>query len=161
MKKLSILLACLVLTLCFGTPQSFAQSKIDTEKFIIIEVIIPNEGLWKVVEKLKVPISKNLRKVNIAKNGLDIHTENKNNSFEVSSTNGGAVDCNSCPLTSEFRIGSIAKFIDEIKAQVDITLSFRNQEKCNQAKQFQVIQGKQSNIKLKCSVKIIANYEVK
>ena len=159
MKKLSILITGFLLAFCFVANLNFAQSKIHSEKFIILELIIPDEGLGEVVRKLKVPISKNLERIKIKKDSLEVYTKDKHSSFEVTSTDGATVECENCPLTSEFKISSVAKFIDENETGVFFILSFKNQKRCNEAKQFQAIPGKQNNLELKCKVKIKAYYE--
>ena len=157
MKKLSILVIGLVFG--FGVFQVSGQNKISAEKFITVKLLFPKEANEKIVKELNVPISTNLEKVGLLKNGfIDIVTIDKNIVFEPLSGNLLTLHCPECLLTSEYSYIAVAKFINENESEVSLRLSFANQKRCDNFTQFRVDHDKPNNIKLRCGMKVIAHY---
>lgn len=158
--KLSALIVHLVL--CFGAFNLFGQAKTSSERFVTVELIIPDEGTGKQVQKLIVPISTNIKEVEKEKNGkLDIRTVDKKTPFEPSKGGSITLHCSECPLTSEYSFFTFAKFISENDSEMWFKISFANQKSCNKITKFRVVGSESTNIELKCGVRLTAYYSQK
>lgn len=123
----------------------FAQE--NTREFITVNIDIKKENFS---HKIKIPITSNLFETN----GLKL----KEGEFYA----GGfvTVDCFKCDLISEYNILGTAVRANNKASEVTLSVEFRNKDKCSiKNKRFSLERGKSKNFRLKCDVKISANYE--
>jgi hypothetical protein len=141
MKKFLISPIFLFLILCSGETGIFAQEIIPSKDFITVKMVIKNESFK---QEWSVPIQE---------------------SFQGSGLKGGGfatVDCIGCPLTSEYKFYAFAETVNQNQARVSITVEFVNRKDCNLSdKIFLISRRKQTKLKLKCGIEIIAYYKNK
>lgn len=143
MKKLLTLFFAVLLTLYFAETQVSAQTK--EREFVTVELIIKKENLK---EKIKIPISENP----FSKDGK---TLNENEFFMGGMSRMG---CEDCFLTSNYKTFAFAELLNQNSPKIGISINFLNKEKCNVEKTFFVKRGRNTELNLKCGVKIKANY---
>ena len=153
MRKLSILFACLLLTICCASKPAHAQTikeappeKIVVELYLFDRYVV-RDGKPKPTYKIEVPV--------------------ETKSFDPPDfypLGGGfaTTGCLDCPLSSryDFYIPETEK-IDENEFKFYFSVAFENKSSCNLDSNLVVKRGKPSNLKIKCSVKaeIVAYYQ--
>jgi hypothetical protein len=139
------LLAVFIVIVCFAETEIFAQLK--QREFITTEIIIKRERYSR---KIKVPLSeKPFSEDKIFFNEGEYFVEDT------------VIDhCTNCPpLSSEIYIFAFAIPFRIDMSKLTIWVSFRNKRKCGvKEKEILVKRGENSEINLKCGVKIIAYY---
>lgn len=127
MKRLSTLLAGLILALSFEATQTFAQQNEKSNEFIVIELKIKKEHFF---QKFKIQIAD----YKTPDDKYELHYKNKIYYAEPTLLGMATVDCFNCQLTSEYDFFGIANFMSEDKTNVELSIDFKKKKKCNVVK---------------------------
>ncbi len=148
MKNFSILFALLLLAFGFGATSAFAQEVDKSNNTIVVKVSIPENPS----KPSKVKIAK---LVTTANKSLDDYAHlGESPPWKIFAT----THCIDCPLAN-FGFGITSnKSLNEDKVELKIQIDFEDKENCSIKKKIFVIRGEETEIRLKCGIKLIAHY---
>ena len=144
MRRLVCSLVFVVLTLCGAVKQFDAVTAFQSKDFVTVELTV---GKQKIFHRYKIPIVSNLKERKI---------------IDDQFAGGTYGFTGSCPkdIGCEYTAIMIADAIEGNKFNIGLGLSFKDKSKCDVSKDFIVVRGKPTELKLKCNAKIKAYYDL-